>query len=280
MKLIADSGSTKTDWRLITSSSSLEEIKTEGINPFHQRSEEILKIVTDSDLTKIAGRPKEIYFYGAGCNYEDKIAIVKNALGEVFTDAEIFVEHDLIAAARALCGRDEGIACILGTGSNSCYYDGQNILQNNPSLGYILGDEGSGAFIGKKLIVDFLYNKLPRSINEKFNHEFELSIDVILDNIYSRFMPNRFLGSFGKFIYDNIQHPYMHGLVYESFYAFLDNHVVKYEGHRTKKCHFVGSIAYNFKDILEKVCGDLGLKFGRVIESPIDGLILYHQNRI
>ena len=280
MILVADSGSTKTDWKLIDESQVVQTIHTDGINPFHQRKEDIENIIKSSALTNLQDHVREVYFYGAGCNYPDKIRIVQDSIRMVFHDARIFVEHDLFAAARALCGRSSGIACILGTGSNSCYYDGGNIIQSNPSLGYILGDEGSGVHMGKKLLKDFLYNNLPASLHQKFQELYNLTIDEVLDNVYNKYLPNRYIASFTKFIGDNIDHPYMHGLVYESFYDFIDCHVISYPEVEKQKVHFVGSVAYNFKDVLSKVVLDSGLIMGNIIEFPINGLILYHQNKI
>ena len=280
MILVADSGSTKTDWKLIDHGQVHTTIHTEGINPFHQRKEDIERIINTSALSTITDQVREVYFYGAGCNYPETIKVVQDSIRNIFLDARIFVEHDLLAAARALCGRSMGIACILGTGSNSCFFDGKEILQSNPSLGYILGDEGSGVYMGKKLLRDYLYKDLPNSLHQKFQDEFELNIDEVLDNVYNKYLPNRYIASFTKFISANIDHPYMHGLVYECFYDFIGNHIVKYPEAEQHKVHFVGSIAYNFKEVLSKAVLDSGMVMGPVIEFPINGLILYHQNKI
>ena len=233
MILVADSGSTKTDWRAVASNGTEKRYTTVGINPFHQRGDDIEGIIGNSELTELEDQVTKVFFYGAGCNYEDKIRIVHDSIAKIFNKAYIEVHHDLIAAARALCGRSEGITCIMGTGSNSCYYDGMNIARNRPSLGYVLGDEGSGAFIGKKFIQDYLYGKTPDSVLTKFEQEYPgLTIDKILDKVYSGYLPNRFLASFTEFIQTNISNPYLHGLVYECFYAFLDNHVCKYDNYK------------------------------------------------
>ena len=277
MILVADSGSTKTDWRIVASDGTEKRISTVGINPFHQRGDDIINILNNSDLPEFADQVTKVFFYGAGCNYDDKIKIVHDSIVKVFNNAYVEVYHDLIAAARALCGRSEGITCILGTGSNSCYYDGINVARNRPSLGYVLGDEGSGAFIGKKFIQDFLYGKIPESVHSKFVEEYpDLTIDKILDKVYSGYLPNRYLASFTQFIHKNISNPYLHGLVYECFYAFLDNHVCKYEKYKELPSHFVGSISFYFQDILRKVARDTGVSIGKIIKSPIDGLTHYH----
>ena len=277
MILVADSGSTKTDWRAVASNGAEKKFTTAGINPFHQRGDDIESIIRNNDVSSLEDQVTKVYFYGAGCNYEDKIRIVSDAIGSIFTGAHIEIHHDLIAAARALCGRREGISCILGTGSNSCYYDGVNIARNRPSLGYVLGDEGSGAYIGKKFIQDFLYGKIPPSVHNKFIQEYpDLSIDKILDKVYSGYLPNRYLASFSEFVQANISNPYLHGLVYECFYAFLDNHVCKYDSYKELPTHFVGSIAFYFQDILKRVAKDTGVKVGKIIKSPIEGLTHYH----
>lgn len=280
MILVADSGSTKTDWKLIDNNSIIETVHTEGINPFHQRKEDIENIITTSALTTMVENVDEVFFYGAGCNYPENIRTMQTAIRSTFHNARIFVEHDLLAASRALCGRSAGVACILGTGSNSCFFDGNNIVQNNPSLGYILGDEGGGVYIGKKFLRDFLYGELPKSIEDSFQEEYKVNIDIVLDNIYNKYLPNRYVASFMPFVLKNIDHPYIHGLVYESFYDFIDMHITKYDQAEEHKVHFVGSIAYNFKEILQKVVTDSGLILGTVIEQPIHGLVLYHQNKI
>lgn len=277
MILIADSGSSKTAWRFIAGDGTVTSIQTDGINPFHQKPEEIDLIVKDPNLVKIAAKTYDVFFYGAGCNYDDKKQIVKESLKKVFVFADITVDHDLLAAARGVCGHEMGITCILGTGSNSCLYDGENIYKNSPSLGYILGDEGSGTYMGKKLLRDYLYNNLPKSLHTKFEEQYELTIDIILNNVYRNYLPNKFLASFSEFIYANIKHPYMYGLVYESFYDFLDRHVIKYDNYKSVPTHFVGSIAFYYKDILAKVADDLELILGNVIETPAEGLIKYHE---
>ncbi|MCP4520665.1 MAG: N-acetylglucosamine kinase [Cytophagales bacterium] len=277
MILIADSGSSKTAWRFIAGDGEITAIQTDGINPFHQTPDEIDMIVKDPKLVNIAAKVYDVFFYGAGCNYDDKKKVVSDSLKKIFVFADITVDHDLLAAARGVCGHERGIACILGTGSNSCLYDGENIEQNSPSLGYILGDEGSGTYMGKKLLRDYLYSSLPQTLYNKFVDKYGLHIDTILDSVYRSYLPNKFLASFSEFIYENIRHPYMYGLVYESFYDFLDRHVCQYEGYKDVPTHFVGSIAFYYQDILQKVADDLELQLGNIIETPAEGLITYHE---
>lgn len=277
MIVIADSGSSKTHWELLMPDGSSEVLTTDGINPYHQRPRDIDEILKNSKLPTIANTVSDVYFYGAGCNYEELKQKVRDSLASVFFDARIQVDHDLLGAARSLCHREPGIACILGTGSNSCYYDGVNIVENSPSLGYILGDEGSGAYLGQKFIQDYLYGKLPKSINDKFVEEYNLSIYQVLDSVYSKYLPNKFLASFSKFTIKYIKHPYIHGLVYSTFLDFFDNHVRSYEMCEVVETHFTGSIAFYYQDILRRVANDLGIKVGNILQSPLEGLKEYHQ---
>lgn len=276
MILIAESGATKTDWRLIEESGAVETDSTVGINPFHQSKDEIIQIVSTGKYKDKADSIKKIFYYGAGCNYPDQVAKVENAIKHHYPKSDVYVTHDLLAAARASCGTEEGIACILGTGSNSCLYNGRQIIATSPSLGYILGDEGSGAFLGKKLVTDFVFKKVPETLWHGLMEEYNLSISEILDRIYSRNSPNVYLASFSPFIKANIEHPYMHGLVYEAFYEFVNRHILSYNK-REVKINFVGSVAYAFENVLQSVIEDNGLIFGRVVKSPISGLVKFHQ---
>jgi len=280
MILVAESGASKTDWRLLESSGAVENDKTDGINPFHQSLDDIINIISGGSLISKSKAVKKIFYYGAGCNYPEQVAKVEQALRQFYIHADIYVTHDLLAAARASCGSDEGIACILGTGSNSCLYNGKQIIASSPSLGYILGDEGSGAFMGKKLIRDFMFNKMPKTLWNKLVETHEVSLSDVLERIYTRQGAHKYLASFAYFIKENIEHPYMHGLVYESFNEFLDRHVMMFDKSRELPINFVGSIADSFEDILHASVDDLGLNFGKVVKSPISGLVHYHQQSL
>lgn len=282
MILIADSGSTKTDWRLIDKKNNSYQFHTIGFNPFFQGPAEIEKELLANLLPPIQKLNLEtedklnIHFYGAGCSSEEKCSIVKSAIQRVFPDASVFVEHDLLAAARALCGNKKGIAAIMGTGSNSCYYDGKKIISNVASLGYILGDEGSGAYIGKHFIQDYLNKEVPVSISESFDSTYNLSKESILNAIYKEPMPSRFLASFSKFINQHRQEEYFQNLVEFNFTQFFNKHICKYDNHKNVDLSCVGSVAYYYSDTLRAVAENKGVKINKIINSPIEDLTRYH----
>lgn len=276
LTLIAESGSTKTAWRLLSPSGEIAQAKTAGFNPFYQSEEDIRTELTHELLPQLSENPEVIFFYGAGCSNEKNSALVRRAIQSVFPGATVEVEHDLLAAARALCGRTPGIACILGTGSNSCFYDGEKIVLNVPSLGFTLGDEGSGGWLGKQLIIDYLRDDLPEHLVERFESRYKSSKEEILDNVYKKPFPNRYLASFSKFLFDHIRDPYVFDLVLSSFKLFLTRTVCKYPDYRNYPTHFTGSVAFYFNSVLRAACEEYGIVTGKVIEGPIAGLTLFH----
>jgi glucosamine kinase len=280
MKLVADSGSTKTAWRLIEDNGQIHQVYTQGFNPFFQEEQDIVRIMKEEFFHQLPEnleiKNPEIYFYGGGCSTDAKKKLVEGALLELFTNAKIEVEHDLLAAARAACGKKPGMAAILGTGSNTCWYDGQKIVQNVASLGFILGDEGSGAHIGKTFIADFLNKEVPENIAKSFENRYKLGKEEILEAIYKKPFPNRFLAQFAKFVYQNLKDPYMVSLVSGCFNSFFDKHICKYPVHKSLKLGVVGSVGFYFSNILKRVADSKGVEIDTVIESPIAGLALYH----
>lgn len=273
--LVADSGSTKTEWTLLVDKKISGAITTTGINPYYQELGEITNIV--STLTeKIDSCPDRIFFYGAGCGNQEKQDFVKKAIQEVFKTSGIFVGSDLLGAARSLCQDKQGIACILGTGSNSCYYDGEKIATHIAPLGYILGDEGSGAVLGKKIVSDILKNQLPPIVGERFFEAYHLDISSILDSAYKQPFPNRYLAQFSKFISANIEIPEVEALVLNSFTEFIDRNILQYQQAREVEINFTGSIAFHFKEQLIKVMDNFGLKPALITKSPSEGLVRYH----
>lgn len=276
MILIADSGSTKTHWCIADNSTAIKHIYTKGINPFYQSEEEIrLEIqqylIPEIDVFSI----NQIYFYGAGCSFPEKKLLVHNALGYFFKDTMVEVQSDLLAAARSLFGKEEGIACILGTGSNSCYYNGTEIIDNVSPLGFILGDEGSGAVLGKTLVADCLKNQLPAELKTKFLTQYNITAAEILENVYKKPFPNRFLATFSKFLYENIDNPAIHQIVYNSFSAFVKRNLLQYDIEHCKvSC--IGSVGYYFKDILTEVAKENKIQIDKVVQSPMEGLLVYH----
>lgn len=275
MILIADSGSSKTDWRILNTNSSIGQLKTDGINPYFEKEEEIFEKLNVQLKSQIRQVISEIYFYGTGCT-DDKKPAVKNAIKRCFPKAKIHVENDMLAAARSLCNHEKGIACILGTGANSCLYDGRNIVRNLRSFGFLLGDEGSGAYLGKQLIINYLRGDLPDHLSDKFDKRFQLSENEIMENVYAKPFPNRFLASFSKFLFDHHKDPYIYKLIYDGFTLFFDKNVLKYENARDCKVHFVGSIAFYYANILRQAGQDKGIIVKNILESPIAGLTLFH----
>lgn len=280
MIIIADSGSTKTDWRVLNRNGSISQAKTIGFNPYYISTDKITEELNSSLLPQINGIPSKIYYYGAGCSSEQNKNDVKQALHNVWNNVEIEVGHDLLAAARALCLDEEGIACILGTGSNSCYYNGDNIVENIPSLGYVLGDEGSGAYMGKKLLQGYFRGTMPQPIVDRIVKRFGISLEEVLQKTYKEPMPNRFMASFAKFIFQNIKDPYLYRLVHQCFTDFFEQNIMLYENYENQKIHFTGSIAFYFSNILRQVAAEKQVTVKNIIESPIAGLTLYHQKQL
>lgn len=276
--LIADSGSTKTHWCIAENSVAIKHIYSKGINPFYQTEEEIIQEIRLSLIPELAEFSiNQIYFYGAGCSFPDKKLLVQNALGYFFKDTMIEVQSDLLAAARSLFGKEKGIACILGTGSNSCYYNGSEIVDNVSPLGFILGDEGSGAVLGKTLVADILKNQLAPELKTKFLTQYNIVPAEILENVYKKPFPNRFLASFSKFLYENIENTSIHNIVYNSFSAFVKRNLLQYDI-ANNKVSCIGSVGYFFKDILTEIAKENKITIDKVVQSPMEGLLEYHKN--
>jgi N-acetylglucosamine kinase-like BadF-type ATPase len=277
MILIADSGGSKIDWRLLTADGTIVQANTPGFNPYYQPIEDLTRNFREVIMPQVADGINKIFFYGAGVSSEKNQLTIKNAFLEFFPDAQIEIGWDLLAAARALCGHEPGIACIMGTGSNSCLYDGQRIIGNVANLGWILADEGSGANMGRKFLVDYLREIMPKELREQFHKRFPLTREEFLERIYQQERPSAFLASFTKFIFQHLKEPYCYRLVYSSFSEFYENNVMKYENYKNLKVHFTGSIAFYFSDILRQVANDKGITVKNILEGPIAGLTLYHQ---
>jgi glucosamine kinase len=275
IKLIADSGSTKAEWCLLDGKKK-KTFFTQGLSPYFLSSEQIQKIIETELKSKMKQAPDEVFFYGTGCASPANTKIVKQALQKVFPKAIIAVDHDLMGAAKALCGKEKGIACILGTGSNSCYYNGKKIVKNSPGLGYVLGDEGSGAYLGKKVIQYFLYNTFDADLMDRFNAKFNTSNTEILEAVYKKPLPNRYLASYAVFLAENRGHYMVENIIEDSFNDFFFNHIYKYRESWTLPINFIGSVAFGFKDVLKEMCSSYELQLGKVLQKPMDGLIKYH----
>ena len=281
MILIADSGSTKTDWCVVENGQPIQQISTKGINPFFQSEEEISNEIATSLLPQLKTNALDaVYFYGAGCGFPDKIAMVHRAITKhLQIKREVEVNTDMLAVAHGLCQHEAGIACIMGTGSNSCYYDGKQIVSNVSPLGFILGDEGSGAVLGKLLVGDILKNQMTPELKEKFLKQFGLTPADIIDRVYRKPFPNRFLASLSPFLAQNIDEPCIHALVLGSFKSFLKRNVMQYENFRNSKVHFIGSVAFYYKTILAEAAQEMNIQLGTIIKSPLEGLIKYHSGK-
>lgn len=276
MILIADSGSTKTDWRIIDNAGNIEQLRCAGLNPYYQNEEGIYAELNNVLKPQLKPGITKVYFYGAGCS-ADKKKVMESALTKTFPEAELHINHDLLAAARALCGQEPGIAGILGTGSNSCLFDGNEIIDNIPTLGLILGDEGSGAVLGKKIVTAYLRKRLPAHLMEKFDKRYRIDYHDVLDHVYKQPYPSRYLAAFSRFMLHNIRDPFVYRMVYENFEAFFDAHILQYKNYQQYKVHFVGSVAFYYSNILRQVANDKGVVLKNILETPIAGLTLYHQ---
>ncbi len=279
MRLAVDSGSTKTDWGFFNAVYDLKSIKTQGINPCLQSEEEIRNIVRNEllpntqniDLAAIT----EVFYYGAGCATESICTQMAAILKEFIPNAEIKVDSDMLGAARALCGHSDGVACVLGTGSNSCLYNGKEIVDQVPSLGYILGDEGSSAALGRRLIGDCLKRQLPEAVAKEFLERYSLTKESIIESVYRKPLPNRFIAGFAPFVYEKRAIPEVHKMIIQCFSEFFTRNVINY--HKPwLPVHFVGSLAGCFAEELRETADSLGMTIGKIEASPMSGLVDYH----
>ncbi|WP_163716808.1 ATPase [Mangrovibacterium lignilyticum] len=275
MILLADSGSTKTDWLVSDDFGETRRFQSSGINPFFRSTDDILAelkpLFQDQHLPV-----EEIYFYGAGVVNEEKAAVIRQALVALFGDIKCEISSDVLGAARAACGHEPGIACIMGTGSNACYYDGSTIVKGIPPMGFILGDEGSGAVIGRQLIGDYFKNVMPDELRTKFYQRFGVEKDAVLERVYRTEKPNKYLASFTVFLSEEVEHSYCKKLLQDQFHAFVSRNVVQMVEAKNVPVNFIGSIAYHFQDILKDELQKKGLTAGIILKEPIEALLDYH----
>ena len=275
--LIADSGSTKAEWCLLNGNKR-KTIYTQGISPYFLTTDQIQQILIVELKEKLKNiEPDKVYYYGTGCSNPENVVSVKKALKNTFSKAKIFVDHDLMGAAKALCGNGKGVACILGTGSNSCYYNGKKIVKNSPGLGFILGDEGSGAYLGKKVVQYYLYHTFDPDLMDRFHAKYNTTAAEILDAVYKHALPNRYLAGFVPFLIENRGHFMIENIIEDGFNDFFFNHVYKYRESWIMPIHFIGSVAFGFKDVLKDMCDSYELQLGKVLKNPMDGLVKYHK---
>lgn len=277
MILLADSGSTKTDWGLVENGKLVKRLRTSGMNPFQMSEEAITEEIKTHLVPELPGTVlDEVHFYGAGCTKEKQPIVERAIRANLTINGECEVASDMLGAARGICGHKPGIACILGTGSNSCSYDGKNLVKNVSPLGFILGDEGSGAVLGKLLVGDVLKNQMPETITKRFFEKYKLTSAEIIDRVYRQPKPNTFLASFVPFLEENIDEPKIYNLVKESFRSFLRRNVMQYDGWQTLPIGFNGSIAKIYKKPLLEALEEEGMHLGRIIQAPMEAMVEYH----
>lgn len=277
--LIADSGATKAEWCLLYNGKK-KILFTHGISPYFLTTDQITELVNKELKKKLKTvEIEQVLYYGTGCANPVNAQNVKKALLKVFPGSNVTVNTDLMAAARAVCGHEKGIACILGTGSNSCYYNGKNIVKNSPGIGYVLGDEGSGAYLGKKVIQYYLYNTFDEDLRSRFDAKYVTTSAEILDNVYKKPLPNRYLASFTMFLAENRGHYMIENIIEDGLNDFFFQHLCKYGEVWKYPVSFVGSVANGFKDVLQELCNSYEFELGTILKNPMEGLIKYHTGR-
>ena len=278
VKLIADSGATKAEWCLLQGKKK-KTIFTQGISPYFFDTAQITNILEKELLPLLKGiKVDEVYYYGTGCINPNNNRIVKRSIKNVFKElANVEVTHDVMAAARALYAGDKGVACILGTGSSSCYYNGKKITVNKPGLGYVLGDEGSGAYLGKKVLQYYLYNTFDEELMARFNTKYQLNSTDILESVYKKPLANRYLASFTPFLSENRGHYMIENIIEDSLNDFFFHHICKFRESWTSPVSFVGGVSYYFQDVLKELCRSYEFTMGKILKNPMEGLAVYHQ---
>lgn len=277
MQLIIDSGSTKMEWILLDGKTVKNRFTTEGYNPNYSDIQILAKTCNGVSLPD---KIQSIHYYGTGCGSEKNCLLINKVFQQRFPEAKIHVTHDLMAVCHAVFGHGKGIACILGTGSNSCVYDGENIVEKAVSLGYLVGDEGSGMHIGREVVRAYFYGFMPEDLRQKFAETFHLELPDFVQTLYHKTQPSKYLASFAKFAGENQAHPYIRALVKDCFKAFIEAFILRYEHFKTLKISFVGSVAYHFQGLLKEILSDQNLIFGTVIQTPSEGLIRYYQSSL
>ena len=281
MILIAESGSTKTDWVLVSDTNNITYFKTIGFNPFFHSSDFIYnEIVSNSDFYEKTRDVSNVFFYGAGCSSDKMNNIIKSGLSTVYKSADILVDHDLLACALATYQDEPAISCILGTGSNSCFYDGKTLREEVPAIAYVLGDEGSGSYYGKKLLRDYLYNKLPTEIKINLEEEYKLSKDSIFENVYTKPHANVYLASFMRFVSNHYHTDYVKNMIQHGMSEFIKIHVCCYPEHKYVKSHFIGSISKIFEKELLIAAKEHDVIIGDIIRKPVENLVKYHVKKL
>lgn len=275
--LIADSGATKSEWCLVKDNGRKKTVAMQGISPYFLNSVQVQTLLQNELVPSLRKYEiSHIYYYGTGCMDPQNAKMIGGAIRKVFPAARVAVDHDLSGAAKALCGHGKGIACILGTGSNSCYFDGRKIVKNSPGIGYILGDEGSGAHLGKKVIQYYLYGTFDDELRYKFEDKYRTSSVEILENVYRKPLANRYLAGFSLFLAENRGHYMIENIVEDGLNDFFFNHLCKYSQSWKMPIHFVGGVAWGFKDVIKDLAHVYEFELGKILKTPMEGLIDYH----
>ena len=274
--LIADSGATKCEWCLI-SNNKKKIYFTQGISPYFLSGEQIQQLISKELLPKLKHiEIDNIFYYGTGLGSKENVAIIKKALKKIFTHAKVEACEDMTGAARALCGKKSGLASILGTGSNSCFYNGKKIVKSSPGLGYVLGDEGSGAYLGKKVLQYYLYNTFDEELRYRFDAKYVTNRVEILENIYKKPLPNRYMASFTLFLAENRGHYMVENIIEDGLNDFFYMHLCKFSEVWKYPIHFAGGVAYGFRDVIAELCSSYEFELGNILQKPMDGLVKYH----
>lgn len=274
MRLIIDAGSTKMEWILLDGNIVKQRLYTEGFNPNYSDRQCLVEMCRGASLPNGI---QSIHYYGTGCGNEQNCQTIKEVFQNQFPDADIHVTHDLMAACHAVLGHERGVACILGTGSNSCLYDGESIIEKAVSLGYLVGDEGSGMHIGREVVRAYFYDFMPDDLRIKFDAEYHLALKDFIQRLYHEGQPSKYLATFAKFAGEHQNHPFIRDLVKGCFKAFIEAFILRYEDCKSLKISFVGSVAFHFQDILKESFAEYGLTLGKVMQVPAEGLIKYYQ---
>ena len=281
MRLIIDAGSTKMEWILLDGKEVKTRFTTEGFNPNYadrQCLDDLVSFVETQCLASQKTEIQSIHYYGTGCGNEQNCQIIKDVFQHHFPNTEIHVTHDLMAACHAVLGHEKGIACILGTGSNSCLYDGADIIEKAVSLGYMVGDEGSGMHIGREVVRSYFYGFMPEDLRQKFDAVYHLEVKYFIQRLYHVGQPSKYLAAFAQFAGENQTHPYIQDLVKICFKAFIEASILRYEDCKSMRISFIGSVAFHFQKILKESLIDFGLTMGEIMQSPADGLIKYYES--
>ena len=276
--LIADSGATKCEWCFVDNNNRKKVVVTQGMSPYFLDAVQIETIIRNELLPSLKTKvPDFIYYYGTGCANPNNVKIVERAIKKVFPSSKTSVTYDLMATARAACGHEKGIACILGTGSNSCYYDGKKIVTNSPGIGYVLGDEGSGAYLGKKVVQYYLYKTFDDELRYKFDLKYQTNSAQILEHVYKQPLPNRYLAGYTKFLSENRGHYMIENIIEDGLNDFFFTHLCKYSEIWKYPVGFIGGVADAFRDVLIDLCHSYEFELGKILSNPMEGLIAYHK---